>query len=438
MKYLSHFQIVLLGIFLLLAGACGAQDEPVEVEPTVTTAPVEVEPSTVPEPIVSPTLVHEFEEGTQLVSQGGGGLPRNPVLVAIGEQFKWGALVSRDGEIMWTVDGVVTPIGSEGVSDFVASTDLSRYAYVANSVVVVDGEQVEQGSTSCCPTFSQDGTTVGYIADGSIVVIDGVPQESMGNIAEQLLLSADGSRYAYIVDGSSVVLDGEKQETYDRVFSPTFSPDGSGFAYLANEDLLVVEGEETGIEENTAGQVVFSRDGSHLAYVKGTLKYGQVVIDENVQQRYTFGCPEVFLRWSCMAFISGGSTVAYTTPVMSPQGVGGSSRLTYRVIQDGVQGRPFIGCCLTGSMEGSHVAYVSSLFKLLVDGNEMESVAASITDSRLIFAYENRLDLPGGLLAADLVFSASGEKLGFLLHETEVDFSSDSITRVHVEILDLP
>ena len=425
----------LLGVSLLLAGACGGEDEPSQAAPTATTAPVATAPAPPSEPDVPATLVHEFAEGTELVNLDEGGLPRNPTVVETGGLFKWGALVSRDGEALWVVDGVTTSIGSEGISDFAASNDLSRYAYVSNNVVVVDGEQVDQGSTSCCPTFSQDGSTFGYIADNSIVVLDGVAQESIGQ-AERLVLSADGSRHAYIVDGNAVVLDGEKQKVYERVSSPTFSQDGSSLAYFANDDLLVVDGEETEIEENTAGQVAFSPDGSQTAYVKGELKAGQMVVGEKVQQRYTFGCPEVFLKWSCMTFTSDGSSVVYTSPVLSPQGVGGSSRLTYRVVQDGAVGRPFIGCCLVASSEGSHVAFVSSLFAILVDGKELDSVAASITESRLTFAYENRLDLPGGLLAADLVFSADGERVAFLLHET--DFNPSSITRLHLEILDVP
>ena len=423
---------------LLLVGACGGEDEPTAAAPTATTAPVATEPALASEPATeSPaTVVHEFAEGTVLVSLDGGGLPRNPMVVETDGQFKWGALVSRDSEIMWVVDGVVMSIGLEGISDFTTSADLSRHAYVANDVVVVDGEQVDHGASSCCPIFSQDGSTVGYLADESFVVLDGVPQESMGAGAERLVLSADGSRHAYIVDGNAVVLDGQKQKVYDRVSSPTFSPDGSSFAYLANDDLLVVDGEETVIEENAAGQVAFSPDGSEVAYVKGELKSGRMVVGEKVQQRYAFGCPKVFLKWSCMTFTSDGSGVAYASPVLSPQGVGGSSRLTYRVVQDGAQARPFLGCCLVASPEGSHIAFVSSVFEVLVDGQVLESVAASLTTSRLVFAYENALNLPGGLLAADLVFSANGEKVGFLLHET--GFDPGSITRLHLEVLDVP
>ena len=429
-----HVLTCCLSASLLLLAGCGGEEEPPTAVPQEepTAAPTETVPA--PEAGSPDTLAYTFEEGTELIAFEGRPSLKNPILVAIDEGFRWGALVGVQGQTMWVVDGETTSLGDEEISDFAVSADLSRFAYRSNDVVAVDGKEVGHGQTSCCPVFSEDGSSVGYIADGSFVVLDSVPHERMGDAAEQLTLSADGSRHAYIVDGNAVVLDGEKQKAYDRVAALTFSPDGSSFAYLANDDLLVVEGKETEIEENTAGQVAFSPDGSQMAYVKGELKSGRVVVGNKVQQRYSFGCPEVFLKWSCITFTSDGSSVAYTAPLLSV--AAGPYRLSYRVVRDGAQDRPFIGCCLVASPKGSHIAYVSSLFKVLVDGQELESVAASLTPSRLVFAYENRLDLPGGLLAADLVFTANSENLGFLLYETGLDPAS--ITKLHLEVLDVP
>ena len=436
MSNTKYVLIFCLAASVLLLAVCGGEEEPAPVDPTATTVPVADEPTPAGEPDAPATLVHEFAEGTEIVNLDQAGLPRNPTVVETDGQFKWAALVSRDGETMWVVDGETTSVGPGAISDFVTSADLSRHAYVSDNVVVVDGEQVDQGTTSCCPTFSQDSFTFGYISDGSIVVLDGVPQEGIGDAVEQLVLSADGSRHAYIVGGDTLVLDGEKQKAYDRVSSPTFSPDGSSFAYIANDSVLVVDGEENEIKETTEVQITFSPDGSRLAYVTGERKFGNVVLDDQELQRYTFGCPTAFLRWSCLAFTSDGSSLAYTTLVMGPSFGGESAGLTYRVVQDGAQQGHFVGCCLIARPDSAQMAYVSSRFLVVVDGQQVESVASSYSTAPLTFSYSDRQHLSGWLIPADLVFGADGNTVGFLLYETDV--SPTSIIKLFLEILDVP
>ena len=427
-----------IAVSLLLAAACGGEEEAPATavpqdEPTAASAATEPDPSAA----ASEILAHEFAPGTVLLDLGETGLVRNPIMVVTNEGFTWGALVSGQGEAAWVVDGEVTPLGGGEVSGFAVSGDLSRYAYASNDVVVVDGQQVDQGQTSCCPTFSEDGSRSGYIADGSFVVLDGVPQDAQDGAVSQLVLSPDGSRYAYVVGGNTVVLDGEKQTRYDRVAALTFSPDGSRFAYAANDDLLVVDGEETEIGENTAGLVAFSSDGSKLAYVKGDSSLGRVVQDDKELQRHPFGCGPCLRPWTCFTFTSDGSSLAYTTPLLTSGGggTGGTQALQFRVVLDGVRESNSLGCCLVVSPKDAHMAYVTSGFRVVVDGRTIESAAASLTTEDLVFSYEMRVDVPGGLIAADLVFSVDGKSLGFLLYETD---PNQAITKVFLETLDVP
>ena len=409
-----------LAISLLLLAACGGNDEPESAPPPeeASAADAPVEPA--PAADLPPNLAHDFSDGTSLVSADEGGPLRNPMLAVTGEGFRWGALVRRGGELMWVVDGEATPVEGGEVSEFVASRDLLRYAYVSNGVVMVDGKQVEQGTTSCCPTFSLDGSRLGYIADGSATVIDGVPQESQGSTVGQLIFSPEGSSSAYVADGNTVVVDGEAQKRYDSVSTLTFSPDGSRFAYVANDSILVIDGEESEIGESTADQIAFSPDGSRVAYVRGDRKSGRVVLDEKEQKRHAFGCAEDLLPWGCMTFNSDGSTLAYTTLLLSAGSAisAGTGRLAYRVVRDGNRDSLTVACCLIASPEGAKVAYISEAQGVVVDGRTVGSMELS------------------GRAPDDLVFSLDGTRLAFLIHES--DARPKSITRLFLETLDVP
>ena len=396
-----------IAVSLLVSAACGGEEElatavPTE-EPTAEPAATAPAPSTAS----SDMLAHEFAGDTALLSLDDAGLARNPIMVVTDEGFTWGALVTEQGEAAWVVDGEPTSLGGGEISDFAVSADLSRYAYVSNDTVVVDGQQVDQGQTSCCPTFNEDGSRSGYIADDSFVVLDGVPQDAQDGTVAQLVLSPDGSRYAYVVGGNTVVLDGETQTSYDRVAALTFSPDGSRFAYAANDDLLVVDGVETEIGENTAELLTFSSDGSKLAYVRGDSSLGRVVLDDKELQRHPFGCGPSLRPWTCFTFTSDGSSLAYTTPLLTSGGggTGGTQALQFRVVLDGERESNSLGCCLVVSPKDAHMAYVTSGFRVVADGRTIESASASLTTEDLVFSYEMRVDVPGGLIAADLAFS---------------------------------
>ena len=126
---------------LLLLGACSGEEAPSAAVPgeTVTAEPAATEVA--PAPDVTEGLAHEFPPGTELLTFDEVGLARNPSLAARDDGFRWGALVSREGQVAWVVDGEETPVGDGEVSEFVATADLSRYAYVSNDMVVVDGER---------------------------------------------------------------------------------------------------------------------------------------------------------------------------------------------------------------------------------------------------------------------------------------------------------
>ena len=425
---------------LLLLAACGGDEEPAAAAaPTEAPEAVEAPAETAPAPETPGTVAHVFAQGTELVSADEGAPIRNPILAVTKDGVSWGALVRSGAGLTWVVDGETTPIAVGEVSEFTVSGDLSRYAYVTDGVVVVDGKQVEQGTTSCCPTFSRDGSRFGYIAGGSVAVIDGVPQESHGVTAEQLVLSLVGRGVAYIADGNTAVLDGEAQETYDSVSALTFSQDGSHFAYVADDSILVVDGKEREIGESVAEQIAFSPDGSRLAYVKGSLNSGKAYLEEKEQKRHSFGCAQVMLKWGCIAVVSDGSSLAYTTPVLTLGGVAGSQRLDFRVVRDGDRDTFFLVCCLIASPEGSHVAYVSARRGLVIDGQPVETVATALTSAPLAVSYGDRLEDPASVVAADVVFSADGKGLAFLLYETDQGTRNPlSITRLHLESLEVP
>ena len=429
-----------LAATLLLLAACGGDEEPAAAAaPTEAPPAAEAPAEPASEPETPGNLAHVFAQGTELVSADEGGPLRNPVLAVTEDGFSWGALVRSGTGLVWMVDGEATPIEGGEVSEFTVSGDLSRYAHVSDGVVVVDGKQVEQGTTSCCPTFNRDGSRFGYIADGSVAVIDGVSQESHGATAAQLVLSLEGQGVAYIADGNTVVVDGEAQKAYDSVSTFTFSTDGSRFAYIADDSILVVDGEEREIGETLAEQIAFSPDGSSLAYIRGDFKAGRLFLDEKEQKRYRFGCTARLLPWACITFTSDGSGLGYTTQMLvRGSGAGGGIATSYRLVRDGVQDRLFVICCLVANPMGSQLAYVSDASGVVIDGQPQESTPVRPSPEKGAFAAGGNV---GDLAlarrnASDLGFSADGRSLGFLFYET--DESPTSIAKLFLEILDVP
>jgi len=436
---INFIVLFFLLISTVLSAACGGTEEPTTdiTETLPTTAPAETVIEPPQELDTAELLAHTFPQGTELLILDEGALSRNPIMAATGDGFKWGALVKNGNEVSWILNGDTTSISDGEISDFAVSTDLSRYAHVSNDVVVVDGKQVDQGSTSCCPIFSNDGSSFGYIADDSFVVINGTASKSHLDTVDNLVISPDGTRSAYIVGGNTVVVDGEEKPKYDSVSTLTFSPDGSRFAYIANDALLVVDGEEQDIGETTAEQIVFSPDSSRLAHVRDEMRLGRLFVDEKEYAAHRFGCAPSLLSWGCITFTSDSESIAYTTIIMTAGSghTGGTTALQFRLVQDGKRQRDAVGCCLVASPEGAHVAYVSKGFTIMIDGRSIESEASSLTDAPLVFGYEIKLDLPGGLVPADLVFSTDGELLSFLLYET--DPSTSSVTKLYLEELDV-
>ena len=131
-----------LAMLVLLLGACGGEAEPEGAAPgeAATAGPGATAVPATPAP---ENLAFEFSQGSELLKSEEGGPTRNPIVVAKEGGFRWGALVKRDGEVNWVVDGETMSIDDVELSGFAANADLSRFAYVSDDVVVEDGEPVE-------------------------------------------------------------------------------------------------------------------------------------------------------------------------------------------------------------------------------------------------------------------------------------------------------
>ena len=219
------------------------------------------------------------------------------------------------GRSFLVADGneILTLDGGDAVHDLgiVFSRDGSRIACVVGPDgqmrAVVDGAegkpyaQVFDGSIA----FSPDGRRVAYMATraakgpAAVAVIDG--QEGKphdGVVPGTIRFSPDGRRVAYVaekldVDGAvrrCAVVDGVEGPPYDWLrHAPVFSPDGRHVAYVAErrvpatragialpappsevvgfESVVVVDGTEAGPYPWVRGDLLFTPDGSRVAYV---------------------------------------------------------------------------------------------------------------------------------------------------------------------------
>lgn len=188
------------------------------------------------------------------------------------------------------------------------SPDGTRLAFAVGAPgrmrVVVDGaegkryDRVFDGSI----TFSPDGRRVAYMAKlnpatatpCAVVVVDGVEGKPHdGVVPGTLRFSLDGRRVAYVAERADpvgavkrfAVVDGVAGPAYDWVRdAPVFSPDGRHFAYVAErrraeaplpgaaqsagfESVAVVDGTEAGPYPWLRGDLLFTPDGTRLAYL---------------------------------------------------------------------------------------------------------------------------------------------------------------------------
>ena len=210
------------------------------------------------------------------------------------------------------VDGKEIP-GAVPLS-VVFKADCKGFAYVKTTaaggkVAVIDGKAgLEYGQITELQ-YSRSGRSA-YVAQKAglwFPVIDGVEGPGRNRVVE-FRFSEDGSRYAYETymaagpgAGFSVVVDGNASPLYRSIEDQalTFSPDSRHYAYVAGTGYLQFHLVEDGNDAALSGfgkfaarrppitlpfpRLLFSPDGSHLAYV-GALAGGRggVIVDGQV------------------------------------------------------------------------------------------------------------------------------------------------------------
>ncbi len=188
------------------------------------------------------------------------------------------------------------------LASFSFSPDSKRVAYAAEqdgkAFVVVDGVEGKRYSRIAQRPilFSRDGKRVFYAAranDGWHVVIDGTEYPTSG--AEFCAMGPEGKRtawssYDYDAHGYRVTVDGALGKAYDSAGYIMFSPDGRHVAYAAEKGgnwFMVVDGKEgTACEGVGYATYGFSGDGMHLAYAAKIHDGWQVILDGKPGARY--------------------------------------------------------------------------------------------------------------------------------------------------------
>lgn len=177
---------------------------------------------------------------------------------------------------------------------------------------------------SVLPPFSSDNERVAYVMemDGEreSVVIDSVQSPTYAKIlwlgfgptghhaafeaSEKDQAGGKPHEYEHFV---SIIDEGKAGPPYDRIGDVVFSADGQHLAYIGqtepykgllygrkdfgrSEYALVVDGQEQGKHYNWATQLVMSRDGKHYGFLVGEDSLGtqKVVIDGQETPRYAF------------------------------------------------------------------------------------------------------------------------------------------------------
>ncbi|MHB8900403.1 MAG: hypothetical protein ACYC6Y_16755 [Thermoguttaceae bacterium] len=175
------------------------------------------------------------------------------------------------------------PFPSEVRDSAVVSPDGRHLAFVRPGTpqrVVLDGKEQTAYDQVAGLEFSRDGSRLAYAArkgDRWHVVVDGRESAGYGRVGSPVF-SPDGSKLAYValldVGKRTVVVNDESGELYDVISAGLieFSPTGSRMAYGAVRDgqcHLVVDGQELGPFDDlgTRSGYRFSADGSRLAFV---------------------------------------------------------------------------------------------------------------------------------------------------------------------------
>lgn len=172
------------------------------------------------------------------------------------------------------------------------SNDGNQFAYVKNyimatSSIIFNGQEVYDNYkqvSSLKPKFSPDAKKFAYIvtyndsrpnASNSHLILNGQDYQNYQSIdAYSLIFSADSQHYAFTatVDGKMfIVVDKQENDKYDFVSSPNLSFDGKRLAYVAknngdNKKSVIIDGKNVGSYNDVKYPIVFSTNGSHVAY----------------------------------------------------------------------------------------------------------------------------------------------------------------------------
>jgi uncharacterized repeat protein (TIGR03803 family) len=177
------------------------------------------------------------------------------------------------------------------------------------------------------PSFSEDGTRIGYVAtvenNKSMVVINGSASPVYDRV-NWFGFAPAGHHFAYVAQHDApqgavgkmadvfAVDDGKAGLTYGSVGSPEFSSDGKHFAYVGisqpdpnykpvqnvtpQRGRIVLDGKEQSARFELIKNLKFSKDGNHLAYIAGTDGFTptRVVVDDKVGKTYV-GVDKLFI-----------------------------------------------------------------------------------------------------------------------------------------------
>lgn len=287
--------------------------------------------------------------------------------------------------------------------------DGSQIAYAAKRddrwYVVVGGRESPGYKRVGVPHFNVDGSEMAHVAlldvDKRTVVVNGQPGRSYDVISAGLIeFSPDGSRMAYgaLRDGECyVVVDGEEMGPFDDLGTRTgyrFSNDGSRLAFVAlvGDNLHVILDGKQGPPLYDVGDLCFSPDGRHVAYVAQEAKDGPWFVFLNDERQG----PYQTIGDESLKFSPDGTRLAYAAQVDG----------RWAAVVDNQAGEPHDGIAeMLFSPDGRRLACVAQ------DGESEAVVLDGIQ--------ERTFDAIGG---GSLVFSPDSRKPGYIARSGRARF----------------
>lgn len=218
----------------------------------------------------------------------------------------WQGAVSWNGKGAWIERGrddqtgaefarMVTSDGVEGVAypaihgDPLFTKNRAELYYIAgkeggNRFLVRDGEELKPTmGTGYQFRVTEDGAYYAYVAEFEdnveSMVVNGRIGPDFDKLWDAAVFSEDGSRHIYEGkkgDEAFLVIDEQIQShgfgPLESVVGETFSPDGqrwaAGFQLNAEEYVIVADGKEAGRGQGSPRRIVFSPDGTRLAWLE--------------------------------------------------------------------------------------------------------------------------------------------------------------------------